>query len=67
MGKIADISGLATETGLTTVENKLPDLSYLVKKTNYNTKVTEIENLITLINLIIIIMTNILMLQILIN
>ena len=43
-GKIPDISGLATKTALTTIENKVPDTSNLVKKTDYNTKVTEIEN-----------------------
>ena len=35
---------LATKTALTTVENKIPDVSSLVKKTDYNTKITEIEN-----------------------
>ena len=43
-GKIPDISGLATKTALTTVENKIPSVSNLVKKTDLNTKVTEIEN-----------------------
>ena len=44
-GKTPDISNLATKTALTTVENKIPDVSNLVKKkTDYNTKVTEIEN-----------------------
>ena len=60
--KILDISNLATKTALTTVENKIPDVSSLVKKTDYNTKITNIK-----INLIIIIMTNILILQSLIN
>ena len=32
------------KTVLTTVENKIPDVGNLVKKTDYNTKVTEIEN-----------------------
>ena len=32
-GKIASISGLATNAALTTVENKLPSISSLVKKT----------------------------------
>ena len=35
---------MATKTSLTTVENKIPDVSNLVNKTGYNTKVTEIEN-----------------------
>ena len=29
---------------MTTVENKIPDVSSLVKKTDYNTKITEIDN-----------------------
>ena len=41
--KIPDISNLTTKTGLTTVENKIPDIS-LVKKTDYNTKITDIDN-----------------------
>ena len=35
---------MATNTALTTVENKIPDASSLVKKTDYNTKIGEIEN-----------------------
>ena len=42
--KIPDISNLATKTALTTVENKIPDISSLVKKSDYNTKITEVEN-----------------------
>ena len=42
--KILHISNLATKTALTTVENKIPSVSNLVKKANYNIKVTEIEN-----------------------
>ena len=42
--KIPDISNLATKTALTTVENKITDASSLVKKTDYNNKVTAIEN-----------------------
>ena len=42
--KTPDISNLATKTVLTAAENKIPSVSSLVKKTNYNTKVTEIEN-----------------------
>ena len=42
--KIPDISNLATKSALTAVENKIPDVSNLAKKTDYNTKVTEIEN-----------------------
>ena len=43
-GKIPDVSNLATKTALTAVENKIPRVSNLVKKTDYNTKITEIEN-----------------------
>ena len=42
--KITDVSNLATKTALTAVENKIPSVSNLVKKTDYNTKITEIEN-----------------------
>ena len=35
---------MATETALTTVENKILDVTNLVNKTDYNTTVTEIEN-----------------------
>ena len=38
------ITGLATNSALTAVENKIPDVSSLVKKTDYNTKISEIEN-----------------------
>ena len=43
--KIPDISGLATKTALTTVENEIPSITGLVKKTNYDTKITDIENI----------------------
>ena len=42
--KITDINNLATKTALTAVENKIPSVSDLVNKTDYNTKITEIEN-----------------------
>ena len=42
--QILDISNLATKTAPTTVENKIPSISNLVKKKDCNTKVTEIEN-----------------------
>ena len=42
--KIPDVSSLATKTALTAVENKIPSVSNLVKKTDYNTKITDIEN-----------------------
>ena len=59
--KIPDISNSATKTALTTVENKIPSVSNLVKKT-ITLKLQKLK-----INLIIIIMTNILILQSLIN
>ena len=42
-----NITNLATTTALTAVENKIPNVSNLVKKTDYNTKISEIENKIT--------------------
>ena len=60
--KIPDVSNLAQETALTIVENKIPDVSNLFNKTDYNTKVTEIENKLN--NLI---MINTLILKSLIN
>ena len=35
---------MATNSALTAVENKIPDVSSLVKKTDYKTKISEIEN-----------------------
>ena len=40
-GKIPSISGLATNSALTAVEN---DVSSLLKMTDYNKKIIEIEN-----------------------
>ena len=46
-GKTPDISDLATKTASTTVENKIPSITGLVKKkTDYNTKITDIENIL---------------------
>ena len=45
--KIPSISGLATNFALTAVENKIPDISSLVKKTDYETKISDIEKKIT--------------------
>ena len=42
--KIPDISNLAIKAALIAAENKIPDVSNLVNKTDYNTKITEIEN-----------------------
>ena len=61
-GKIPSISGLVTTSALTAVENKISSVSNLVQKTDYDTKISELEK-----NLLIIIMTNILQLQNLIS
>ena len=42
--KTPDVSNFVTKTALTTVENKTPSVSSLVKKTDYNAKITEINN-----------------------
>ena len=42
--EIPSITNLATTSALAVVENKIPDTSNLVKKTDYDTKVGEIEN-----------------------
>ena len=41
--KICGISGLATNSALTAVENKITDVGSLGKKRDYNTKISEIE------------------------
>ena len=41
------ISGLANTSALTAVENKIPNVISLVKKTDYNTKISEIEKNVT--------------------
>ena len=45
--EIPSISGLAATSALTAVENKIPDTGNLVKKTDYHTKMGEIENKLT--------------------
>ena len=45
--KIPDITNVATTTALTAVENKASNVSKLVKKKDYNTWISEIENKIT--------------------
>ena len=60
--KISDISNLATKTALITVKNKIPSIRDLVKKQTIILKLQRLK-----INLMIIIMTNILILQSLIN
>ena len=57
-GKIPDVSNLVTKTAFFTVENKIPDGSNLVKKQIMTLKLQKLK-----ISLIIIIMTNILLLQ----
>ena len=47
LDKIPHVSILATKTALTSVKNKISDVSSLVKKTSYNTKITEIEKKLT--------------------
>ena len=41
--KSSDISGLATKPALIGVENKMPSVTRLVKKTNYDTKISDLE------------------------
>ena len=41
--KIPEVISLSTKTALT-VKNKIPDISSLVRKTDYNTKISELEN-----------------------
>ena len=45
--KIPSISGLATTSGLTAVENKTLGVNILVKKSNYDTKISKIEKKLT--------------------
>ena len=42
--KIPSITELDTNSALTAVENKIPNVSNLVIKTNYNTNIREIES-----------------------
>ena len=46
-GEIPSITNLATTAALTAAENKIPNVSNLVKKTYYNTKINEFEKKIT--------------------
>ena len=45
--KITNITNLVTATALTAVENKIPSVGNLVKKSDYNIKTSEIEKKIT--------------------
>ena len=42
-GKIPSITNLASTATLTAIENKMPNVSSLVKRTDYNTKISETE------------------------
>ena len=42
--EVPNIRKLATKTALTAVESKIPNFSNLVKKTDYSTKITDIES-----------------------
>ena len=42
--KILRVSGLATTSALTAIENKIPNVISWVKKADYNTNIGEIEN-----------------------
>ena len=44
---IPSIAGLATNSALTIVENKIPVVSSSLKKTDYITKISEIEKKVT--------------------
>ena len=46
-GEIPHVTNLATIAALTAVENKIPNVSNLVKKTAHNTKINEIKNKVT--------------------
>ena len=45
--KVPNITGLATNSALTTVERKIPDVKSLVRKTEYNTNTLLLQNLMT--------------------
>ena len=47
INKIPDDSNLATTNALTAVENKIPTVSNSVKKTNCDTKISELEKKLT--------------------
>ena len=54
--KIPGVSSLTTKTALTAVESKISSVSSLVKKIDYNTKITEIEKKVTDHNLLLFLM-----------
>ena len=41
--QVASITNLVTTTALISAQNKIPNVSNLVKETDYNTKINEIE------------------------
>ena len=45
--KSRDVCSLATKPALSAVENKIPSVSSLVKKTDYDTKICEFEKKLT--------------------
>ena len=45
--EIPSITNLAETAALTAVDNKIPNVNKLVKKSDYNTNISEIENKIT--------------------
>ena len=45
--EITDVISLATKTALAAVESKIPNVSTLIKKINYNTKISALENKLT--------------------
>ena len=45
--KIPDVSGLATASALTTVENKIPDITSLITKTDFDSKLKNINDIVT--------------------
>ena len=49
-GKIPSISGLATTSVLTAVENKIPDVGSLVNRKNYDIKISETEEKLSDLN-----------------
>ena len=42
--KIPDVSNLATKTALTNLSNTVPDINTLIKKSDYDTKIRDIES-----------------------
>ena len=46
-GKIPDASCFATKSALSVCENKIPDISRLIKKTKYNELVIKVNNIDT--------------------